>query len=75
MLHRPTIINVDDNEVIQLDDGNEPHEIDPELILVSDDIDTEDEDLLTDNNTESDTEEDDGYESDNFDPNDSDIDT
>ncbi|KAL8110077.1 hypothetical protein AgCh_025982 [Apium graveolens] len=45
MLRRPDVINVEDNEVIQLDGGDEPHEIDLELILVSDDIDTEEGEL------------------------------
>nr|XP_017239698.1 PREDICTED: uncharacterized protein LOC108212485 [Daucus carota subsp. sativus] len=63
MLHRPTIVNVDENEVIQLDGGDEPHEIDPELILVPNDTDTEEEELLTDYDSESESEADDGYES------------
>ena len=63
MLHRPTIVNVDENEVIELDGGDEPHEIDPELILVPNDTDTEEEELLTDYDSESESEADDGYES------------
>ncbi|WOG93899.1 hypothetical protein DCAR_0313187 [Daucus carota subsp. sativus] len=71
-LHRPNVINVEDDEVIQLDDENEAHEIDPELLLVADDIDTDNEELLTDTDTEIDTEEDDGYESAKEDDSDSD---
>ncbi|KAK1361942.1 hypothetical protein POM88_046416 [Heracleum sosnowskyi] len=64
ILHGPTVINVDDSEVIQLDGEDEPDEIDPALILVSDDIiDTEDEELLIDTFSESESEADDGYES------------
>ncbi|KAL8087840.1 hypothetical protein AgCh_037835 [Apium graveolens] len=63
MLRRSDVINVDDNEVIQLDGGDEPHEIDPELILVLDDIDTEEEELLIDTDSESESEGEDGYES------------
>lgn len=63
MLHRPTVINVDDNEVIQLDGGDEPHEIDHELTLMAGDIDTEEEELLIDTDSESEPEGDDGYES------------
>nr|XP_017240695.1 PREDICTED: uncharacterized protein LOC108213418 isoform X2 [Daucus carota subsp. sativus] len=71
-LHRPNVINVEDDEVIQLDDENEAHEIDPELLLVADDIDTDNEELLTDTDTEIDTDEDDGYESAKEDDSDSD---
>ncbi|KAK1397481.1 hypothetical protein POM88_007344 [Heracleum sosnowskyi] len=54
MLQRPAVINVDDNEVIELDGGDEPHEIDPESILVLDDIYTEEEEeLLIDTDTPS----------------------
>ncbi|KAK1354775.1 hypothetical protein POM88_048031 [Heracleum sosnowskyi] len=64
ILHGPTVINVDDSEVIQLDGEDEPDEIDPTLILVSDDIiDIEDEELLIDTDSESESEADDGYES------------
>ncbi|KAL8156025.1 hypothetical protein AgCh_001191 [Apium graveolens] len=59
----PDVINVDDNEEIQLDGGDEPHEIDPELILVLDNIDTEEEELLIDTDSESESEGEDGYES------------
>ncbi|XP_074323740.1 uncharacterized protein LOC141660653 [Apium graveolens] len=62
MLNRPTVIEVDDNEVIELDGGDDPQEIDSELILVPDDIESEEE-LLTDSDTESSADEDDGYES------------
>ncbi|XP_063942632.1 uncharacterized protein LOC135150300 [Daucus carota subsp. sativus] len=71
-LHRPNVINVEDDEVIQLDNKNEAHEIDPELLLVADDIDTDNEELLTDTDTEIDTDEDDGYESAKEDDSDSD---
>ena len=71
-LHRPNVVNVDDDEVIQLDDENEAHEIDPELLLVEEDIDTDNEELLTDTDTEIDTDEDDGYESAKEDDSDSD---
>ncbi|KAK1390500.1 hypothetical protein POM88_018678 [Heracleum sosnowskyi] len=75
ILHGPTVINVDDSEVIQLDGEDEPDEIDPALILVSDDIiDIEDEELLIDTDSESEAEEDDGYESIQDDP-DSETDT
>ncbi|KAL1831559.1 hypothetical protein ACET3Z_001210 [Daucus carota] len=70
-LHRPNVINVDDDEVIQLDDENEAHEIDPELLLVEEDIDTDNEELLK-TDTEIDTDEDDGYESAKEDDSDSD---
>ncbi|KAK1356869.1 hypothetical protein POM88_050125 [Heracleum sosnowskyi] len=64
ILHGPTVINVNDSEVIQLDGEDEPDEIDPALILVSDEIiDTEDEELLIDTDSESGSEADDGYES------------
>ncbi|XP_074352803.1 uncharacterized protein LOC141691955 [Apium graveolens] len=63
MLNRPTVIEVDDNEVIELDGGDDPREIDSELILVPDDIELEEEELLTDSDTDSGTDEDDGYES------------
>ncbi|KAL8116910.1 hypothetical protein AgCh_023190 [Apium graveolens] len=50
---RPDVINVDDNEVIQLDGGDESHEIDPNLKLVSDDIEEEEEeDIDTDEEEE-----------------------
>lgn len=62
MLHRQTIINVEDeNEVIQLDGGDKLNELDHESILVQDDIDTEKEELFTDTDTESEV--DDDYES------------
>ncbi|KAK1382192.1 hypothetical protein POM88_019927 [Heracleum sosnowskyi] len=64
MLQRPAVINVDDNEVIELDGGDEPQEIDPESILVLDDIDIEgEEELLIDTDSESESQGDDGYES------------
>ncbi|KAL8098121.1 hypothetical protein AgCh_031042 [Apium graveolens] len=63
MLHRPAVINVDDSEVIQLDGGDEPNEVDPELILVPDDIDTEEEKLLIDIDSEFESDGEDGYES------------
>ncbi|KAL8147861.1 hypothetical protein AgCh_005258 [Apium graveolens] len=62
MLRTPAVVYVDDNEVIQLDGGDEPHEIDPDLILVADDSD-EEEELLTNTDSESESEGDDGYES------------
>ncbi|KAK1399147.1 hypothetical protein POM88_009010 [Heracleum sosnowskyi] len=61
MLHRPDVINVDEGEIIQLDGGDDPQEMDPALLLVSDN--EEEEELLTDTDTESENEEDDGYES------------
>ncbi|KAL1824839.1 hypothetical protein ACET3Z_011617 [Daucus carota] len=63
MLNKPTVVDVDENEVIELDGGDDPHEIDSELILVPDDMEMTDEELLTDSDIESNTEEDDGYES------------
>ncbi|KAK1361241.1 hypothetical protein POM88_045715 [Heracleum sosnowskyi] len=58
------VINVDDNEVIELDGGDEPHEIDHESILVLDDIDTEEEEeLLIDTDSESESQGNDSYES------------
>lgn len=60
MLQRPPIINIEDNnDVIQLEGGDEPDELDPETVIVQDDSDIEKE-LLTDTDTES---EEDGYES------------
>ncbi|KAK1398135.1 hypothetical protein POM88_007998 [Heracleum sosnowskyi] len=51
-------------ELSYKDGEDEPDEIDPALILVSDDIiDTEDEELLIDTDSESESEADDGYES------------
>ncbi|KAK1379629.1 hypothetical protein POM88_026373 [Heracleum sosnowskyi] len=61
MLHSLVVINVDDDEIIQLDGGDDPQEIDPRLILVSDN--EEEEELLTDIDTDLENEEDDGYES------------
>ena len=63
MLNKPTVVDVDENEVIELDGGDDPHEIDSELILVPDDLEMTDEELLTDSDIESNSEEDDGYES------------
>lgn len=73
MLHSPTVINVDDSEIIQLDGGDDPQEIGPELLLVLDN--DEEEELLTDTDTESEKEEDDGYESAREDDSDSDSNT
>ncbi|KAK1384157.1 hypothetical protein POM88_021892 [Heracleum sosnowskyi] len=61
MLHRPDVINVDEGEIIQLDGGDDPQEMDHALVLVLDN--EEEEELLTDTDTESENEEDDGYES------------
>ncbi|KAK1383629.1 hypothetical protein POM88_021364 [Heracleum sosnowskyi] len=36
MLHRPYVINVDECEIIQLDGGDDPQEMDHALLLVSD---------------------------------------
>ncbi|KAK1400174.1 hypothetical protein POM88_010037 [Heracleum sosnowskyi] len=73
MLHSPVVINVDDDEIIQLDGGDDPQEIDPQLILVSDN--EEEEELLTDTDTDLENEEDDGYESAREDDSDSDNNT
>ncbi|KAJ8648240.1 hypothetical protein MRB53_001263 [Persea americana] len=64
MLHRPPVINVDDNnELNQLVGGDEPDELDPESVPVPVDSDTEEEKLLTETDTDTEFEEDDGYES------------
>ncbi|KAJ8635817.1 hypothetical protein MRB53_010084 [Persea americana] len=64
MLHRPPVINVDDNnELNQLVGGDEPDELDPESVPVPVDSDTKEEELLTETNTDTKSEEDDGYES------------
>lgn len=64
MLHRPPVINVDDNnELNQLVGGDEPDELDPESVPVPVDSDTEEEELLTETDTDTESKEDDGYES------------
>ncbi|KAJ8618010.1 hypothetical protein MRB53_014196 [Persea americana] len=64
MLHRPPVINVDDNnELNQLVGGDEPDELDPKSVPVPVDSDTEEEELLTESDTDIESEEDDGYES------------
>ncbi|KAJ8618955.1 hypothetical protein MRB53_015141 [Persea americana] len=64
MLHRPPVINVDDNnELNQLVGGDEPDELDPKSVPVPVDSDTEEEELLTETDTDTESEEDDGYES------------
>ena len=64
MLHRPPVINVDDNnELNQLVGGDEPDELDPESVPVLVDSDTEEEELLTETDTDNESKEDDGYES------------
>ncbi|KAK1375170.1 hypothetical protein POM88_031363 [Heracleum sosnowskyi] len=73
ILYTPVVINVDDDEIIQLDGGDNPEEIDPQLILVSDN--EEEEELLTDTDSELENGEDDGYESAREDDSDSDNNT
>ncbi|KAK1398848.1 hypothetical protein POM88_008711 [Heracleum sosnowskyi] len=73
ILYTPVVINVDDDEIIQLDGGDNPEEIDPQLILVSDN--EEEEELLTDTGSELENGEDDGYESAREDDSDSDNNT
>ncbi|KAJ8639970.1 hypothetical protein MRB53_016664 [Persea americana] len=64
MLHRPPVINVDDNnELNQLVGGDEPDELDPESVPVPVYSDTEEEELLTETDTDTESEENDGYES------------
>ncbi|KAJ8648243.1 hypothetical protein MRB53_001266 [Persea americana] len=64
MLHRPPVINVDDNnELNQLVGGDEPNELDPESVPVLVDSDTEEEELLIETDTYIESKEDDGYES------------
>ncbi|XXG85600.1 hypothetical protein AAC387_Pa11g0649 [Persea americana] len=64
MLHRPPVINVDDNnELNQLVGGDEPNELDLESVPVLVDSDTEEEELLTEIDTDTESKEDDGYES------------
>ncbi|KAK1400946.1 hypothetical protein POM88_000551 [Heracleum sosnowskyi] len=73
ILYTPVVINVDDDEIIQLDGGDNPEEIDPQLILVSDN--EEEEEFLTDTDSELENGEDDGYESAREDDSDSDNNT
>ncbi|KAJ8630423.1 hypothetical protein MRB53_023746 [Persea americana] len=64
MLHRPPVINVDDNnELNQLVGGDEPDELDPESVPVPVDSDTEEEELLSETDTDTESKEDDGHES------------
>ncbi|KAJ8617933.1 hypothetical protein MRB53_014119 [Persea americana] len=64
MLHRPPVINVDDNnELNQLVGGDEPDELDPKSVPVLVVSDTEEEELLTKTDTDTESKEDDGYES------------
>ena len=64
MLHRPPVINVDDNnELNQLVGGDEPDELDPESVPVPVDSDTEEEELLSEIDTDTESKEDDDYES------------
>ncbi|KAJ8632923.1 hypothetical protein MRB53_026259 [Persea americana] len=64
MLHRPPVINVDDNnELNQLVGGDEPDKLDPESVPVPVDSDTEEEELLIEIDTDTESKEDDGYES------------
>ncbi|KAJ8646970.1 hypothetical protein MRB53_008718 [Persea americana] len=64
MLHRPPVINVDDNnELNRLVGGDEPDELDPKSLPVLVDSDTEEEELLTETDTDTESKEDDGYES------------
>ncbi|KAK1393788.1 hypothetical protein POM88_012844 [Heracleum sosnowskyi] len=73
ILYTPVVINVDDDEIIQLDGGDNPEEIDPQLILVSDN--EEEEEFLTGTDSELENGEDDGYESAREDDSDSDKNT
>ncbi|KAJ8650351.1 hypothetical protein MRB53_003374 [Persea americana] len=64
MLHRPPVINVDDNnELNQFVGGDESDELDPESVPVPVDSETEEEELLTEIDTDTESKEDDGYES------------
>ena len=76
MLHRsPDVITVNDNnELTQLVGGDEHEELEPDSGAVQVDPYTEEDELLTETDTENESEEDDGYESPHDDQDDSESD-